>query len=72
MGSSTVEVLTGEDDRILRRVALEADLSAELPESLREHFAELPEAHFELLLEIANPNEPVEVEEPTDAQPLPG
>lgn len=70
--SSTIEVLTGEDDRILRRLTLEADLSADVPESLRERIGELPEAHFELLLEIANPNEPVEVEEPADAQPLPG
>jgi hypothetical protein len=69
--SATVEVLTGKDDRILRRLALEAELSAEVPAELREQLGELPGATFELVLELANPNEPVEVEEPTDAQPLP-
>jgi hypothetical protein len=69
--SATIEVLTGEDDRILRRLTLQAELSADVPAELREQLSELPGASFELVLELASPNEPVEVEEPTDAQPLP-
>ena len=68
--SSRIEVYTGKDDRILRRLVLEADFAAELPAQLEG--LTLPEAHFELLLELSDPNGDVEVETPTDAQPFPG
>jgi len=70
--SANIEVLTGKDDRILRRLVVEADLNAEVPEELRERLSGLPGATFELRLELQSPNEPVEVDEPTDAQPFPG
>jgi hypothetical protein len=68
--SSHIEVFTGKDDRILRRLVIEADFAAKLPEELRD--LTLPNAHFELVLELARPNEDVEVDAPQDAQPFPG
>jgi hypothetical protein len=68
--SSSIEVYTGKDDRLLRRLVLEADFAATLPEELEE--LTLPRAHFEFVLEIADPNKDVEVKAPDDAQPLPG
>jgi hypothetical protein len=67
--SSHIEVFTGKDDRILRRLVIEADFAAKLPEELQD--LTLPNAHFELVLELAEPNEDVEVEAPEDAQPFP-
>ncbi len=43
-----------------------------MPEELRDRLQRLPGAKFALLLELERPNEPVEVDEPTDAQPFPG
>jgi hypothetical protein len=68
--SSRIEVFTGKDDRILRRLVIEADFAATVPRELQD--LTLPEAHFELVLELTKPNEDVEVEAPSDAQPFPG
>lgn len=68
--SSRIEVYTGKDDRLLRRLVIEADFAAELPEELQN--LTLPEAHFELVLELSDPNGDVEVEAPENAQPFPG
>jgi hypothetical protein len=68
--SSRIEVFTGTDDRLLRRLVIAAHFAATLPQELED--LTLPEAQFELVLELANPNEPVEVEAPEDAEPFPG
>ena len=70
--SSRIEVNTGRDDRILRRLVLEADLRANVPEELKSALPALPSAHFEFRLEIANPNKRVEVEAPANARPFRG
>jgi hypothetical protein len=63
--SATIDVWTGKDDRLLRRlqVAIEFAPAAEKVE-------ELLGASLDFTLEISNPNEPVTVEAPTDAQPF--
>jgi hypothetical protein len=70
--SATVEVYTGKDDRLLRRLIVEASFRAAPPPELDEAFADLPNADFRLELTIADPNSDVEVEGPANAQPLPG
>jgi hypothetical protein len=70
--SATVEVFTGKEDRLLRRLVVEASFRAAPPPELEEAFAGLPQADFRLELTIADPNSEVSVEEPANAQPLPG
>jgi hypothetical protein len=69
--SATIEVYTGKDDRLLRRLVLDARFRAAPPPELAEAFATLPEAEFHIELTIADPNRDVTVEEPTNAQPFP-
>lgn len=66
--SSRLEVLTGKDDRLLRRLVLELDLGVEARE-LAGGLGRLSGAEVTLELTIADPNRPVEVEAPAD--PLP-
>ena len=70
--SATIEILSGKDDRLLRRLVIDIDLEADVPEDLRRALGSLGAAHMRLELTIANPNEPFEVAEPQNAQPLPG
>jgi len=69
---ATIEVFTGADDRLLRRLVIDADLEADVPPELEDVLGRLPGAAFHLELTISNVNEPVRVEEPADAQPFPG
>lgn len=70
--SATVEVLTGEEDRLLRRLAIDARFRADVPPELETTLGSFGGARFTLELGIANPNRPVSVEEPANAQPYPG
>jgi hypothetical protein len=70
--SATVDVYTGKDDRLLRRVAIEVDLELVGSNELREALGQLAGAHLRLDLRITDPNEPVSVEEPEGAVPYPG
>ncbi|HEX2111418.1 MAG TPA: hypothetical protein VHF67_07680, partial [Gaiellaceae bacterium] len=70
--SATVEVYTGKDDRLLRRLVVEARFRAAPPPELADAFAGLPTAEFRLELTIAEPNSQVSVEEPPNARPFPG
>jgi hypothetical protein len=69
--SATVDVYTGEDDRLLRRLAIDARLRADVPPEIEGTLGTLGGARFTLELGIANPNRPVSVEEPENAQPYP-
>ena len=69
--SAEIEILSGKDDRLLRRLAIEIDLEANVPDDLRKALGSLGAAHVDFELTLANPNERVEVEEPENAQPLP-
>jgi hypothetical protein len=63
-----IEVLTGKDDRLLRRLRITATFDPKLPEELEE-LARAAGATVDFELEIADPNEPVQVEAPADPQP---
>ena len=62
--SSEFELLTGEDDRLLRRLSLAAVIAAEVPEELRDALGDVVGGEFSFLLEIDGPNEPVEISLP--------
>jgi hypothetical protein len=63
-----LEVWTGDDDRLLRRLRLEADFDPSLPEGLEE-LARAAGSKVLFELEIDGPNERVEVEQPEDPRP---
>lgn len=69
--AATIEILTGKEDRLLRSLVADLRLSADAPQNLREQLGPLGRAHFRLELGIANPNEPVRVETPPNAEPFP-
>ncbi|HEV3407780.1 MAG TPA: hypothetical protein VG079_03735, partial [Gaiellaceae bacterium] len=69
--SATIVVHTGEDDRLLRRLAIDARLRPDVPPELDDTLGTFGRARFTLELGIANPNRPVSVEEPENAQPYP-
>jgi hypothetical protein len=70
--SSSIDVFTGREDRLLRRLAIDVEFGATGPPELEQVLGELGGAHVVFDLEIGEPNEPVEVAAPTDAQPFPG
>jgi hypothetical protein len=62
--SSSFELRTGEDDRLLRRLAVQFELAPDVPQQLRSALGENVGADFSLGLEIDRPNEPVELKAP--------
>jgi hypothetical protein len=69
------EVWTGEDDRLLRRLLLEAELGLQVPAELRAALGDLVGATITFELGVTNPNADVTVEAPPDPRPsseLPG
>jgi hypothetical protein len=66
---ASVEVLTGEDDRLLRRLHLELDLGLDVPDPLRAALGAVVGAAVDLELTIEHPNEAVSIETPPDAHP---
>jgi hypothetical protein len=73
--SSNIEVWSGKDDHLLRRLLLEADLGLDVPASLRRVLGDVVDAKVEFELAIADANEPVSVPPPTNPLPssqLPG
>ncbi len=67
--NSRLEVHTGKEDRLLRRLVITAEFDPELPEELAE-LARAAGANLRFELELANPNDPVEVEAPADPRPF--
>jgi hypothetical protein len=63
--SASIDVWTGQDDRLLRRLKVAIDFAP-----AAEKVENLLGAGIDFTLEISNPNEPVTVETPTDAQPF--
>jgi hypothetical protein len=63
-----LEVWTGDDDRLPRRLRIEADFDPELPEELEE-LARAAGSKVTFELAIDDPNKPVEVEPPEDPRP---
>jgi hypothetical protein len=66
---SSIEVLTGAKDRLLRRVTVSADL--DVPESLRRQVGGRAALHLDFQLGVARPNRQVTVTAPKDSKPLP-
>lgn len=69
VSSSSLEVLTGKDDRLLRRLTLDLDIGLSAPRELAGGLGVLRGAKVALDLRIEGPNAPVEVEAPEDALP---
>jgi hypothetical protein len=69
--SATIDVHTGKDDRLLRRLVIDARLGANVPAELTERLGDLGKARLTFELAIADPNGDVEVKEPEGAKPLP-
>lgn len=63
-----LEVWTGDKDRLLRRLEIEADFDPQLPEGLDE-LARAAGSKVTFELGIDDPNEPVEVEPPENPRP---
>ncbi len=67
--SASMELLTGKDDRLLRRLTLELDIGAGAPRRLAGGLGDLSGATVTFEVRIDEPNRPVEVESPDDALP---
>ena len=69
--SATIEILSGKDDHLLRRLFIKADFGVDVDEELRKALGSFAGAHVAFDMTIANPNEPVHVDAPADAKPFP-
>ncbi len=67
--ASSFELYSGEDDRLLRRLAMDVDIGFEVSEPLRQALGELVGARITFELSVTDPNEPVSVREPAGALP---
>lgn len=66
---SSIELLTGKQDRLLRRVRLHAQL--DVPKSLRKQLGTAAQLRLEFELGVERPNRRVKVNAPARSQPLP-
>lgn len=67
--SSSLDVLTGKEDRLLRRLTLDLEIGLSAPRELAGGLGLLRGANVRLDLRIEDPNAPVDVEEPEGALP---
>ncbi|MDQ4096630.1 MAG: hypothetical protein M3144_02010 [Actinomycetota bacterium] len=67
--AATVDLLTGRDDRFLRRMAVDIRLAAQVPERVTAALGDLAAATIRFDLAVNRPNTPVQVPEPTGARP---
>lgn len=67
--SASITVESGSEDGLLRRLSVAIDFGVE-NQDLTEALGPFAGAAFKLEMTIESPNEPIEVEEPTDALPL--
>ena len=67
--STRLELVTGAEDRLLRRLVLDLDMEADVPARLRERLGAVGGARFRMELEVGAPNRPVRVRAPRDALP---
>jgi hypothetical protein len=73
--SATLQVFTGEEDRLLRRLEIDVDLAFDVPAELRAALGDLVGGRIEFELSVDDPNRRVTVGEPNDVRPfsdLPG
>jgi hypothetical protein len=67
--NARIQVETGADDRLLRRILVELDFALEPPEDIRNALGDVVGATVEIELAVENPNAEVSVEAPADARP---
>lgn len=67
--SATLELLTGKDDRLLRRLSVDIRLSAQVPDRVRTALGPIAAATIRLFLAVEQPNTPVQVAAPENALP---
>jgi hypothetical protein len=67
--AATVDLLTGREDRFLRRLAVDIRLAAQAPERMKQALGQLAAAHIRLELGVTRVNAPVQVPEPAGALP---
>ena len=67
--SSSFELHTGKDDRLLRRLAIDVDFGLDVPQGLRAALGDLVGAKVRFRLGVDDPNRPVSVPEPQNALP---
>jgi len=67
--SAPFELVTGKDDRLLRRLKLTLDIGTDAPRELAGGLGNLSGAKVQFDLRIDEPNKPVEVQAPEDALP---
>jgi hypothetical protein len=73
--SAKLQLFTGEEDRLLRRLNIDVDLGFRVPSELRDALGNLVGARIDFELRVEEPNRPVTVDEPEGALPyseLPG
>lgn len=68
--SSHIEVVSGTEDRVLRRLLIEVDLAIDQELELRDLLGPLAGVSFTIDMSISEPNEPVQVTPPTDPLPI--
>ena len=68
--STSATLVTGREDRVLRAVDVTIELSASDQERLRDALGRLAGVRLRFDLAVANPNRPVRVAAPADAQPI--
>ena len=68
--SSSVELLTGRSDRLLRRLRMQIDLGVEDQAALREALGRLAGVRLGMELRVDQPNRRVRVEAPPGARPI--
>jgi hypothetical protein len=70
--SATIDVWSGKDDRLLRKLAIDVDLGFDVPPDLRAALGKLVGARLQLTMAVSAPNRPVSVKPPSGALPYPG
>ena len=69
---ATIDVWSGKEDHLLRKLAIDVDLGLDVPADLRAALGELVGARVQITLAVSNPNRPVTVKGPASAPPYPG
>jgi hypothetical protein len=70
VSSSNIEIISGSEDRLLRRLLIEVEMAVDDADGLADVLGPLAGVDLVLDLSISEPNQPIEVEEPTDALPI--
>lgn len=68
--SSHIEIISGAQDRLLRRLLIEVELAVADEVDLADALGPLTGASFTIDMSISDPNQPIEVEPPPDALPV--